>query len=768
MLRHRRSRSRLIRRASSKANSGTTPFTFTVTRSGSTAGTSSASYAVSGGTANAADFGGTLPSGTVSFAAGETSKTVTLNVSGDTTVEPDESFNVVLSSPAGATIGTGTASSTILNDDVAAPALSITADQTSKLEGNSGTTPFTFTVTRSGSTAGTSSASYAVSGGTANAADFGGTLPSGTVSFAVGETSKTVTLNVSGDTTVEPDESFNVVLSSPAGATIGTGTASSTILNDDVAAPALSITADQTSKLEGNSGTTPFTFTVTRSGSTAGTSSASYAVSGGTANAADFGGTLPSGTVSFAAGETSKTVTLNVSGDTTVEPDETFDVVLSSPAGATIGTGTASSTILNDDVAAPALSITADQTGKLEGNSGTTPFTFTVTRSGSTAGTSSASYAVSGGTANAADFGGTLPSGTVSFAAGETSKTVTLNVSGDTTVEPDESFNVVLSSPAGATIGTGTASSTILNDDVAAPALSITADQTSKLEGNSGTTPFTFTVTRSGSTAGTSSASYAVSGGTANAADFGGTLPSGTVSFAAGETSKTVTLNVSGDTTVEPDESFNVVLSSPAGATIGTGTASSTILNDDVAATALYGTEGNDVLTGTITGRNVIYGLGGNDTISVTYINATTELYGGDGDDKITGSLWGADYIDGGPGNDILSGNWGNDIILGGDGNDRINGGAGDDVLYTGSGNDYVQGDYGNDTIYCGPGTNQIDGGPGTDTAVFAGNYAGYGLSFASGVTKVVGIEGTSSLTNIEIIKFDDGSYNVLTGLFQA
>ena len=92
-------------------------------------------------------------------------------------------------------------------------------------------------------------------------------------------------------------------------------------------------TADQTSKLEGNSGTTPFTFTVTRSGSTAGTSSVSYAVSGGTADAADFGGTLPSGTVSFAAGETSKTVTLNVSGDTTVEPDESFDVVLSSAGG---------------------------------------------------------------------------------------------------------------------------------------------------------------------------------------------------------------------------------------------------------------------------------------------------------------------------------------------------------------------------------------------------------------------------------------------------
>jgi Ca2+-binding RTX toxin-like protein len=195
----------------------------------------------------------------------------------------------------------------------------------------------------------------------------------------------------------------------------------------------------------------------------------------------------------------------------------------------------------------------------------------------------------------------------------------------------------------------------------------------------------------------------------------------------------------------------------------GTATMSFT-LDTGLAVTALYGTQGNDVLTGTIIGHNVIYGLGGNDIISVSYSSATTELYGGDGDDIITGSLWGADYIDGGPGNDTLSGNWGNDIILGGDGNDRIDGGAGNDIIYTGSGNDYVQGGYGNDTIYCGPGTNQIDGGPGTDIAVFAGNYAGYGLSFANGVITVVGIEGTSSLVNIEKIRFQDGFYDVLSG----
>ena len=198
-----------------------------------------------------------------------------------------------------------------------------------------------------------------------------------------------------------------------------------------------------------------------------------------------------------------------------------------------------------------------------------------------------------------------------------------------------------------------------------------------------------------------------------------------------------------------------------------TGSATlSFMLDTSLAGTALYGTAGNDILTGTVIGRNVIYGLGGNDTITVRYSSATTELYGGDGDDIISSSTWGINYIDGGPRNDNLYGGWGGDIILGGDGNDRIDGGAGDDIIYTGSGNDYVQGGYGNDTIYCGPGTNQIDGGPGTGTAVFAGNYADYDMAFANGVITVVGAEGTSSLVNIEKIRFQDGSYNVLTGIF--
>jgi hypothetical protein len=238
------------------------------------------------------------------------------------------------------------------------------------------------------------------------------------------------------------------------------------------ALPTLAIAATNAVRGEGNTGTTPFTLTVTRTGDTTGTSSANWAVTGtGTnpANAADFGGTLPTGTVSFAAGVTSQVITVNVSGDTVLEPDEAFTATLSNPSNATITTATATGTIINDDLTNPSqLAIAPTNAIQSEGNTGNTPYTFTVTRTGDTSTTSTANWAVTGtGTnpANAGDFGGTLPTGTVTFAAGVTSQVITVNVSGDTVVEPDEAFTVTLSNPSNATITTATATGTIRNDD---------------------------------------------------------------------------------------------------------------------------------------------------------------------------------------------------------------------------------------------------------------------------------------------------------------
>ncbi|QOV24559.1 hypothetical protein IM676_03480 [Anabaenopsis elenkinii CCIBt3563] len=252
----------------------------------------------------------------------------------------------------------------------------------------------------------------------------------------------------------------------------GNGDAFITKLIVEETNPTLSIAATNAVQSEGNTGTTPFTFTVTRIGDTNVTSTANWTVTyTGTnpPNAADFGGTLPTGRVTFAAGETSQVITVNVSGDTAVEPDETFTVTLSNPSNATITTATATGTILNDDAS---LDIAPTNAIRLEGNTGTTPFTFTVTRTGNTNIISTANWAVTGtgfNPANAADFGGTLPTGMVTFAAGETSQVITVNVSGDTVAEPNETFIVTLSNPSNATITTATATGTILDDDLTNP-----------------------------------------------------------------------------------------------------------------------------------------------------------------------------------------------------------------------------------------------------------------------------------------------------------
>ena len=314
---------------------------------------------------------------------------------------------------------------------------------------------------------------------------------------------------------------------------------------------------------------------------------------GSPANAADFtGGVLPSGTLSFAAGQTSQTITVNVAGDTTVEADEGFTVTLSNAVGGDHHRHRGRDRHHPQRRRAGLAAL--DRGGQRQPGGGQfRQHAVHLHRHplGRHDGASSVAWAVtgSGGSpANAADFtGGVLPSGTLSFAAGQTSQTITVNVAGDTTVEADEGFTVTLSNPsAGTTIGTAAATGTILNDDALASQLSIAAGNASQAEGNSGSTPFTFTVTRSGGTTGTSSVAWAVtgSGGSpANAADFtGGVLPSGTLSFAAGQTSQTITVNVAGDSTVEPNEGFTVTLSNAsAGTSISTATATGTIRNDD-------------------------------------------------------------------------------------------------------------------------------------------------------------------------------------------
>jgi hypothetical protein len=170
------------------------------------------------------------------------------------------------------------------------------------------------------------------------------------------------------------------------------------------------------------------------------------------------------------------------------------------------------------------------------------------------------------------------------------------------------------------------------------------------------------------------------------------------------------------------------------------------------------GTSSDDTLFGT-NKADTIFGRGGNDRIDA-----------GNGNDKVFGGS-GNDWIDAGNGNDKVFGGSGNDSIYGGAGNDKIDGGKGNDTIYGGAGNDKIDGGKGDDTLIGGAGNDTIDGGSGRDTAVFSGNFGDYTLKFSNGhnrcdddtvsiVRKVSGSpDGTDTLRNVEVLKFDDGEY---------
>jgi len=221
----------------------------------------------------------------------------------------------------------------------------LTVTNASVIEGNAGISNLVFTVTSNTAATSAIAVTYATADGTALAGqDY--TATNGILNIAVGATSGTVTVPVSGDTVIEPDETLTLALTAPANATIATAAITGTITNDDF--PTVSI-AD-VSVFEGSTlGTTNMDFTATLSAASPVDVTVVYATADGTAlSASDY--TVANATLTIAAGATTGIITVLVGADqTTFEPNETLTLTLSNPAGATLGTAVATGTILNDD-----------------------------------------------------------------------------------------------------------------------------------------------------------------------------------------------------------------------------------------------------------------------------------------------------------------------------------------------------------------------------------------------------------------------------------
>ena len=447
-----------------EGNGGTVTAQVTVTKSGSTNQFVGVSFEASDETATFADADYHDRSGTLSFSPSETTQTITVTIVSDTVDESDEAFLINLSNPSNATIADGIGRVTIIDDD--SPVI-VNIGDTSVVEGDSGTQLATFTVSLSRAVSDSVGVSYTTSDSSATFADGDFHQTSGTIFFSPGQTSRTITVQVVGDTNDENNETFLVTLSNPTGVVLGDGTGEATIIDDDSggggggggSAPTVSVT-DQT-VTEGDTGTTSMTFTVSLSSVATGTVRVDFDTFGGTASEGqDF--TSTSGELVFAAGETSKTVSVPIIGDLVDEDNETFTLLLPRVQGATYADSSGTGTIVDDD-GMPTLSVS--DVSALEGDDGTTEVTVTLQLSGPSGEFVSVDFGTQDGTATFAggDFHST--SGTIVFQPGQTQRTLDLTIVGDQNQESDEFFTVELSSIEGATLGDGSARIEILDDD---------------------------------------------------------------------------------------------------------------------------------------------------------------------------------------------------------------------------------------------------------------------------------------------------------------
>lgn len=410
---------------------------------------------------------------------------------------------------------------------VAQPGVLSIADAT-VVEGNSGTTPISFVVSRTGGSSGTVSATYVVNfvPPGADATDFAaGTSFTGTVNFADGQTTQTIIFNVAGDVMVEADESFTVLLMNPTGgAAIGDGVATGLITNDDAApvGPANIFIneihydnsgADANEAIE-IAGTAGLDLTGYRLVLYNGSNTPGAAVVYGTIN---LSGVIDDegqgfGAVSFAAPGLQNGV---ADGVALIAPDGTVVQLLSYEGVFTAAAGTPAGGITSTDIgvsedgtgaatdslqlsgtgggaadftfqpSAPAsfgrlnngqIFIGPNGTGQVsigdasvvEGDSGVQQIIFTVRRGGGSGQVASVDYSVNfDGTATADDFApGLITRGTVTFGVGESVKQIILGVNGDTLPEGNETFSVTLSNPIGNIVITdANATGTITNDD---------------------------------------------------------------------------------------------------------------------------------------------------------------------------------------------------------------------------------------------------------------------------------------------------------------
>jgi sugar lactone lactonase YvrE len=323
--------------------------------------------------------------------------------------------------------------------------------------------------------------------------------------------------------------------------------------------------------VEGDTGTLNATFTVRLSSASTEAVTVDYVTANGSARAGvDY--SARTGTLTFAPGTTRQTVTVPIRGDTLDELRETFFVNLTNPSNAITADAQGLGRITDNDL--PEIRIY--DVNMVEGNTRALNATFMVQLSSASTEAVTVDYATADGSAKAGlDYSTTT--GTLTFAAGTTKRTIVVPVLGDTLDEPRESFVVNLTNPSSNVTprdmqGLGS----ITDNDP--PAIRIY--DVDVVEGDTGTLNATFIVKLSSASTEAVTVDYATADGSAKAGlDYSTTT--GTLTFAAGTTKRTIVVPVLGDTLDELREGLFVNLTNPINATHGDMQALGRIVDND-------------------------------------------------------------------------------------------------------------------------------------------------------------------------------------------
>jgi hypothetical protein len=415
-------------------------------------------YATQDGTAHGGDDYGSS-SGYLTFPAGSSdgdARAVAIDILGDGLDEPDETFSIRLSDVQGGDLGTPDTLQVVIRDDDDPPTVSVGDCQVT--EGDGVNVACTFTLSLSAASGRIVTVQYATLSGTAiSGVDY---VPvADQMNFPPGVTTRTVPVQVIGDLLDEAIESFSLKLSAPVHAEMGDDTGEGTIVDNDPP-PALSV--GNCSVTEANTNV-PCSFTVSLSTASGQGVTVQYATLDGTAKSPkDY---VPAaGTLTFPAGTTSRTVAVDVVGDLSDEPVETFSLKLSAPVNGTIADDTGVGTIIDDD---PPPTMSIQDVKVSDRNFGTIAY-LTVVLSAPSGYPVSVTYATADGTAKAG-FDYIARNGLLSFPLDTAKRSVAIPIVSDVRDEGTESFRVTLSGAVNASILDGQADAFVVERSTPAP-----------------------------------------------------------------------------------------------------------------------------------------------------------------------------------------------------------------------------------------------------------------------------------------------------------